>query len=102
LRESIYSHIAKLDPPRYTVSQVAEQVGKHPDTLTAWRRKGIFIPTGGQYQMGQLSIWLYTPKDVEELKVLIERRRPGPRRTRHIKVDAEWLQDKGVRGRCAR
>lgn len=89
-RDSIYTNIAKLDPPRYTVSQVGELVGKHPDTLISWRRRGIFEPTGGRLEMGKLSIWLYTPQDVEELKLLVTRRRTGPKRTRHIKAGEKW------------
>lgn len=62
----------------FLVSDAAKQVGKSKDTLVRWR-KGVeptFTPSG-YMTVGKLTIYLYSPKDIEELREIAKTMKPG-------------------------
>ena len=59
-----------------TVSKTAKLVGCSIDTLKRWQRTGLYKPSG-EMPMGKIRVWLYSPEDVENLKVIWRNTTPG-------------------------
>lgn len=68
--------VREMSPPRYTTSQAAEMVGKHPDTVKRWRDTGVFRPSDGR-QFGSLKVPLYTSEDIKAMKLIAKEMKPG-------------------------
>lgn len=49
---------------RYTISQVARLVGRHPDTIRDWIKRGAVPPPTEAKPLGsgEQFVWLYTPE----------------------------------------
>lgn len=68
--------VREMNPPRYTTSQAAEEVGRHPDTLKRWRDSGVGVPSE-QATFGTTVVWLYTREDIEKLRKTARTMKPG-------------------------
>lgn len=65
--------IRNMKEPRYKESEAASLVGVSVDTLRRWRRSGKFTPSD-QMSHGALTVALYTPEDIDGLKMLAKKR----------------------------
>lgn len=74
--DGISSMVRRMTPTRYTVAEASKILGRHPDTLTRWRKSGLYSPSDSVI-VGQLKVWLYTDKDLEEMKKLTKTLKPG-------------------------
>lgn len=77
--QNIATMVRRMTPTRYAVKEAAELVGKSPDTLVRWRRTGLYVPSD-QMRVGKLTVYLYTDRDIENMKRLARTIRPGRRR----------------------
>lgn len=68
-----------------TQSAVAKIVNRHPDTISTWRKQGVYRPSG-YVLAGQTRVWLYSPEDVRAMRDIAKVRKAG--RPRKIKEDA--------------
>lgn len=68
--------VREMNPPRYTTSQAAEQVGRHEDTLKRWRDDGTFQPSE-EATFGSTRVWLYTKEDLEAMRKIARDMKPG-------------------------
>lgn len=68
--------VREMSPPRYTTSQAAAAIGKHPDTVKRWRDDGVYVPSDCR-TFGQIEVPLYTSEDVAALRVIAKTRKPG-------------------------
>lgn len=59
-----------------TVSKTAKVIGCSIDTLKRWHKTGVYIPSG-EMKMGKIRVWLYSPEDIENLKVVWRNTKPG-------------------------
>lgn len=57
----------KVPEGYYTRAAAARVIGRHPDTLTAWRKHGILIPSA-YMKAGKLDVYLYSEEDIAEGK----------------------------------
>jgi hypothetical protein len=62
----------------YLTSDAAALVGRSADTLRKYKRDDIFAPSGFMWA-GTLKVALYSEKDIEELRKVAARQRPGPK-----------------------
>lgn len=73
--------INNLVPDGYhTVSEAAKLVGKSQDTLVRWRKSDppVFMPE--HYMMaGSTIVYLYSEEDIETLKKIAAKIKPGPK-----------------------
>lgn len=53
----------------YTTSEAAKKVGRSKDTLTRWRKDNTFNPEGYVLR-GDLTVYLYSDADIEEMQAL--------------------------------
>ena len=60
--------MAELPGVYYRLSEVAEIVGVHHKTVRRLIRRGVTKAPSEQITRGGMRMYLYTPKDVEELK----------------------------------
>jgi MerR HTH family regulatory protein len=74
--EGLSAKVRRMTPARYTVSDAANIVGRHPDTLVRWRRTGIFKPSA-KMKMGKVTVHLYTDADIKAMKQLTKVIKPG-------------------------
>lgn len=65
-----------MRPPRYTISQAADLVGKDADTLRRWMRKGIYVPHE-RVTFGTLNVVVYTKADITAMKKIARELKPG-------------------------
>lgn len=65
-------------PPKgkYTRRMAAEEIGRSSDTLRRWQREGLCEPSSSM-QAGQLTVWLYTKRDLKRLEKIAASQRPG-------------------------
>ena len=68
--------VRRMTPTRYTVKEAAAKVGRSPDTLSRWRKRGTFLPSDS-IQVGELTVWLYTDSDIEVMRDLARGLKPG-------------------------
>lgn len=59
-----------------TQSEVARAVGRHPDTIKVWRKRGVYVPSG-YLDAGKTKVWLYSPEDVDAMKAIAKIRKAG-------------------------
>lgn len=76
----IHEQVREMFPPRYTVSQAADLVGKDVDTLKRWKRQGVFAPSDRR-SFGKLDVDLYTSEDIQAMKKIARRMKPGRKST---------------------
>lgn len=76
----IQDEVRKMDPPRYTVSDAADIVGRDQDTLRRWRRLGVLVPSDSR-TFGKLKVGLYTDDDIKTMKHLAKTLKPGRRKS---------------------
>ncbi len=74
--ENISDKVRRMSPTRYTVNEAAARVGRSPDTLRRWRLDGTYMPSDTM-QAGSLTVYLYTDQDLENLKRIAKKKRPG-------------------------
>lgn len=71
------SSIGAIAPDKmYTRVQAARIIGRSPDTLKRWQKKGLALPSV-RMKAGQLLVWLYTDDDIEILKHVASTCKPG-------------------------
>ena len=63
-----------MRPARYTVNMAAMVVSKDADTLTRWRKTGVFVPSD-ERKFGNITVPLYTDEDIAQLRILARKRR---------------------------
>ena len=68
--------VRAMHPPRYTVSQAADLVGRDVDTLKRWKRKGVYVPTERQ-KFGSLDVDLYNDDDIAAMRRIAKEMKPG-------------------------
>lgn len=74
--DGIKSMIRRMTPTRYTVKEAAALVGRSPDTLVRWRKNGRFMPSD-TIKAGQLTVYLYSDKDVELMRHIARNTKAG-------------------------
>lgn len=62
----------------YLTSDAAAKVGKSVDTLRRYKRDAIFLPSGFMWA-GTLKVALYSDKDIDALREVAAKQRPGPK-----------------------
>jgi MerR HTH family regulatory protein len=72
----IASLVIQMDPPRYLVSEAAALVGRSKNTLIKWRKRGICIPSETM-QFGETLVYLYTDRDIANMRMLTSQLKPG-------------------------
>jgi len=55
----------------YTVSQVADLIGRSPETIKRWQRAGFYQATN-QMSVGKLKVWVYSDDDVAAMREAIK------------------------------
>jgi DNA-binding transcriptional MerR regulator len=67
---------AKAPDNWYTRSRAARLINRSPDTLKRWHKSGLFIPSGNM-SAGKLKVWLYSDSDIQTLKEVAQKQKPG-------------------------
>lgn len=71
---SIKDHVN--DAGLYTLSQASAMIGRHPDTIRRWVRSGT-VPPPKEMAFGDISVWVYSPADVDALQQVANNMRVG-------------------------
>ena len=71
--------VRQMHPPRYTITQAAQLVGRNVDTLRRWRKDGVYRESDSK-RFGTLDVALYTDADIAALRLIAKTRRPGRKR----------------------
>lgn len=64
---------------RYTEPKAAQLIGRSSATLRRWRLSGLFTP-GDKMVRNNLTIYLYTPEDIDKLRKIAAQQRTGPKK----------------------
>lgn len=60
----------------YTRAAAAKSVNRSADTLKRWQKSGIAVPSS-KMKAGQLTVWLYTDEDMNNLRAVAKSQKPG-------------------------
>jgi hypothetical protein len=73
---SIRDQVAEMRPKRFTTADAAAAVEVSLSTIIRWRRTGGFVPSESM-AFGDLTVHLYTPADIRELRKFAADQLPG-------------------------
>lgn len=68
--------MASIPEGMFTRSQVADLIGRSKDTIRRWHDTGLYESTHPK-KFGEMTVWLYTEEDVENLRKVARETRPG-------------------------
>lgn len=68
--------VRQMHPPRYTVKQAAQMIGRDADTLRRWKRSGTLIPSDHE-KFGKTVVPLYTDDDIKVGREIAKSIKPG-------------------------
>lgn len=66
--------VRKMHPPKYTTTQAAALVGRDPQSLKRWSKKGYFTPSEAAW-FGSVLVPLYTDEDIDKMRLLAKGKR---------------------------
>lgn len=85
-QKGIMALVARVEGgPYYTITQVAEMIGKSTDTIRRWVKEGSVPAPTNKMNLGEEGnsfVWLYTKEDVEMMAAyatIVQRGRPRKR-----------------------